>query len=297
MKKLTSLILTFILMFSFAACRKEDTQNILTGIASTVISTAFETSTATEADTSKESSTKHSKAIETSKTTRISTTSKTEITETPTSICTTAEKKTKPSTTRRNYFPSKVSTTKKETTEKETTKKDASETSSATTVRDESFDSVRRPTSPNVTKNSTCTISISCSEILEDMGSLKKGKEAFVPSNGEILKAVTLEFSSGETVFDVLKRVCSEYSCADSCQYCQSSGIQLEYEFTPGYDNYYIEGIHQIYEKDCGSKSGWMYKVNGVFPNCGCSDYTLKSGDKIEFVYTLNLGEDIGAEL
>ena len=68
----------------------------------------------------------------------------------------------------------------------------------------------------------------------------------------------------------------------------------MESSYTPGYDNYYIEGINQIYEKDCGTKSGWMYCVNGTFPNYGCSDYKLKNGDAVEWRYTCDLGSDIG---
>ena len=40
-----------------------------------------------------------------------------------------------------------------------------------------------------------------------------------------------------------------------------------------------------------------MFKVNGVFPNVGCSSYAVKNGDKIEWLYTCDLGEDIGAEV
>ena len=37
-----------------------------------------------------------------------------------------------------------------------------------------------------------------------------------------------------------------------------------------------------------------MYKVNGWFPNYGCSSYYLKDGDVIEWVYTCDLGKDVG---
>ena len=37
-----------------------------------------------------------------------------------------------------------------------------------------------------------------------------------------------------------------------------------------------------------------MYKVNGDFPNVGCSDYKLSEGDSIEFLYSCDLGADIG---
>ncbi len=128
-----------------------------------------------------------------------------------------------------------------------------------------------------------CTIEIRCDTILNNMGKLTAGKESYVPADGTILSASKVEFTQGETVFDVLKRV------------CEITGIQIEYSYTPMYESYYVEGIHQLYEFDCGSESGWMYKVNGWFPNYGCSGYTVKEGDAIVFCYTCNgLGADEG---
>ena len=57
----------------------------------------------------------------------------------------------------------------------------------------------------------------------------------------------------------------------------------MEFEDTPMYNSAYIEGINNLYEFDCGELSGWMYKVNGWFPNYGCSRYQLKEGDTIEW--------------
>lgn len=131
-----------------------------------------------------------------------------------------------------------------------------------------------------------CTIQIRCDTILDNMENLIDGKNAYVPENGTILATSPVAFTEGETVFDVLKRVCS------------AAGIQLEYSYTPMYNSYYVEGINQLYEFDCGSESGWMYKVNGWFPNYGCSAYTLKNGDAIVWCYTCNgLGADVGGSV
>ncbi len=43
-----------------------------------------------------------------------------------------------------------------------------------------------------------------------------------------------------------------------------------------------------------GNLSGWMYSVNGWFPNYGCSRYALKDGDIVEWRYTCDLGYDVG---
>lgn len=136
------------------------------------------------------------------------------------------------------------------------------------------------------TPANSCTIEIRCDTILDNMENLKAGKEGYVPSNGKILTTVKVSFEAGETVFDVLKRVCSV------------SGIQLEYSWTPMYNSYYVEGINNLYEFDCGNESGWMYKVNGWFPNYGSSSYTLKDGDVIVWTYTCNgLGADVGGRV
>ncbi len=60
----------------------------------------------------------------------------------------------------------------------------------------------------NVTDN--VSISISCSSILNNMDRLKTGKESFVPSDGIILVATSVEIDSGDTVFDVLKKACDK---------------------------------------------------------------------------------------
>ena len=119
--------------------------------------------------------------------------------------------------------------------------------------------------------------------VLKNMSDLTKGKEKYVPSNGVILAASTVEFRDGESVFDVLKRA------------CDATGIQLEYAYSPGYGTNYIEGINNLYEFDCGSQSGWIYKVNGWSPNYGASGYKLKGGESIVWEYTCKgLGSDAG---
>lgn len=134
--------------------------------------------------------------------------------------------------------------------------------------------------------NKYCTLEIRCDTILDNMENLEPGLEGYVPSNGTILSTTRMAFTEGETVFDVLNRACS------------SLGIQIEYSWTPMYNSYYIEGINHLYEFSCGNESGWMYKVNGWFPNYGCSSYTLQDGDVIVWCYTCNgLGADVGGSV
>ena len=68
----------------------------------------------------------------------------------------------------------------------------------------------------------------------------------------------------------------------------------MEFREDPMYSGAKVEGINHIYEQDAGSGSGWMYKVNGWFPNYGSSQYKVKDGDKIVYCYTCDIGKDVG---
>ena len=114
------------------------------------------------------------------------------------------------------------------------------------------------------------------------MDKCEEAKKEWVPDDGVILRATTVTFTEGESVYDVLERV------------CRDNGIQMEASWSGKYGSAYVEGIANLYEKDVGDTSGWMYKVNGWFPNYGCSGYTLSQGDVISWVYTCDLGDDVG---
>lgn len=129
-----------------------------------------------------------------------------------------------------------------------------------------------------------CTISISAATILNNRDRLDPAKAEVLPSDGVIVAEQTVAFYEGESVFDVLLRATKDQK------------IHMEFSSTPVYNSKYIEGIHNLYEFDCGELSGWMYKVNGWFPNYGCSRYQLQEGDTIEWLYTCDLGRDIGGD-
>lgn len=143
-------------------------------------------------------------------------------------------------------------------------------------------------------KTVTCAIEINCQTILDNIDKLRPEKKAFLPKDGYILTETTVSVAEGSSVFDVLTTVCKQNTCPEKCAYCRKSGIQLEYNDNNSFGSQYIRGIHQIYEKDCGTQSGWMYSVNNAFPNYGISNYIVNNGDKIKILYTCDLGEDIG---
>ncbi|GED12402.1 DUF4430 domain-containing protein [Aneurinibacillus migulanus] len=100
---------------------------------------------------------------------------------------------------------------------------------------------------------------------------------------GTVLPPTVVEIKDGETVLDALKRITREKK------------IQMEYRGVKA--TAYIEGIDNLYEFDRGAKSGWMYRVNGIFPNKSAGIFPVKDGDKVEWLYTVDLGKDVGAEL
>lgn len=130
-------------------------------------------------------------------------------------------------------------------------------------------------------KSYTCMLSIECTSIFNNLGDLEADKLDVLPKNGVIFAPQTVTFYEGESVYDVLKRVCRE------------NRIHMEASWTPMYNSAYVEGIGNLYEFDCGSGSGWMYRVDGWYPNYGCSRYQLKQGERVEWRYTCDLGRDI----
>lgn len=128
----------------------------------------------------------------------------------------------------------------------------------------------------------TVTVEIDAHTVLDNYDKLDKTlqDEKYIPKDGIILPPTTVAIGDNESVFDVLKRVTKEYK------------IQLEYSAVT--NSTYVEGINYLYEFSCGDLSGWMYTVNGEFADVGCDSFTLHDGDVVKWIYTCDLGRDIG---
>ena len=135
-------------------------------------------------------------------------------------------------------------------------------------------------------QSETVFISIRCDTVLQNYDELDKvlQSDKYVPQNGVILPETEYVLRPGDTVFDILDRA------------VWYNKIQMEYQGADknSYGSVYVQGINYLYEFSCGPLSGWMYQVNGEFPNYGCSKYKLKDGDRIAWVYTCDLGKDVG---
>ncbi len=108
------------------------------------------------------------------------------------------------------------------------------------------------------------------------------GERDYIPADGTILDRVRIDTAQGASVYTQLVAACRRF------------GIQLESEGTSGVP--YISGIAYIYEADFGELSGWMFRVNGVFSAVGAGEAGLANGDEVEWVYTRDLGHDVGDE-
>lgn len=137
-------------------------------------------------------------------------------------------------------------------------------------------------------ESETVFISIRCDTILENYDELDENlrSEEFVPPDGVILPTTEYVLREGDTVFDILDRA------------VRYNKIQMEYQGIKqnSFGSVYIQGINYLYEFSCGPLSGWMYRVDGEFPNYGCSKYVLHDGQNVEWIYTCDLGNDVGAE-
>jgi len=190
--------------------------------------------------------------------------------------------------------PAKPATTKPTTTKPATTKPAETSKSGGTAGKDKYLTDPVPEGKPkpvewqdvtiNKKKQLSATLSVSSKTIFDNLDKLDKDKLEVLPEDGIIYKKQTVTFSEGESVFDVLLRE------------MKKNKIHMEFSMTPIYNSNYIEGINNLYEFDCGELSGWMFKVNDWFPNYGASRYVLKDGDVIEWVYTCDLGRDVGGD-
>lgn len=134
----------------------------------------------------------------------------------------------------------------------------------------------------------TVFISIDAGAVLDNWDKLDPAlrDEKYVPKDGVILEKTEYVLRPNDTVFDILLRT------------VRHNKIHMEYQGADEnvFGSVYIQGINHLYEFSCGPLSGWMYSVNGEYPEYGISRYVLEDGDEIEFKYTCDLGRDIGHE-
>lgn len=142
----------------------------------------------------------------------------------------------------------------------------------------------------DITEDSeTIFIKIEATTILDNWDQLdpELRDEKYIPKDGIIMEKSEYVLRKGDTVFDVLKRA------------TRYKKIHLDFQGASenSFKSAYIKGINHIYEFSCGELSGWMYEVNGEFPDFGVSRYELVDGDEVSLRYTCDLGRDLGQEI
>ena len=128
---------------------------------------------------------------------------------------------------------------------------------------------------PDPAPAASVSLYISCATVLNNMDKCSDGVKDIIPADGVIL-STTVTITEGESVMSVLKRACGDAGIPVS-----SSGN-------------YVRGINGLFEKNVGRSSGWMYCVGGTFPSYGADSYTLSGGESIQWLYTCNMGADVG---
>lgn len=180
-------------------------------------------------------------------------------------------KKTKSSTAKKKETSTttakKKEVKKKKTKEKTTKTKNTKETTKTTTAsKNESTVQTAENQTTEAKQEQSCEFLISCKTVLSNKSALQSNYQ--VPAGGKIYEK-KMEFEEGDTVMDVLKR----------------TGVDID--VSKGY----VAGIDGLYEFDCGKNSGWMYRVNGKFPNYMAGKCKLHDGDKVEWLYTCVRGD------
>lgn len=126
---------------------------------------------------------------------------------------------------------------------------------------------------PDPKKDITVSVAVDCHTAIE-WGILQKKPQfqGVLPENGKLL-STSVTVKEGECAMKALKTALKKNRIAID----ESDG--------------YIRSIAGLSEFDCGRSSGWLYRVNGQFPNVSSADYPLKNGDTIEFIYTCQRGD------
>jgi len=133
----------------------------------------------------------------------------------------------------------------------------------------------------------TVYIKVSCETILDNMEKLSQDVKdsGYVPEDGIILSKTEYVLEEGDSVFDLLLKA------------TRHNKIHLDFSGNP--DNpsgaVYVRGINHIYEYSCGPLSGWLFKINGKFSSSESSGHFLSDKDFVEWVYTCDLGRDVGS--
>lgn len=126
------------------------------------------------------------------------------------------------------------------------------------------------------------TFSADCKSVLGRMDTIDPSvnQPSVIPPDGVVIAECTLSLPEGSSAFDALITAARQQ--------------QVRVDYTGSSWGTYVRSIGYISEFGFGELSGWMYRVNGEFPRVYAGEFTLHEGDVVEFVYTCDLGGDVG---
>ena len=157
--------------------------------------------------------------------------------------------------------------------------------------------------------------SLNCTAV--DEGGMKGTATVIVDANvlslGELIPATKVDILEGQNAVYAVAQVLESYGYEYQYSGDLKNGFYLAHLIKPGITNGWVipeelendideDGLMwtNIYhtdslgEQDFTQGSGWMYCVNGVFPNYSLSECYLQDGDVLRLRFTLAYGKDIG---
>jgi len=162
----------------------------------------------------------------------------------------------------------------------------------------------------------TYIINYAKAEAGESIGYATFTVELFTLGLGYLIEPVKIELFEGENAAQALINAIESYGFTTDYTGTPTSGFYLSgiegvagiVDVTANFPDYVLtaleeNGMYPEYERwdedwigefDYSYGSGWMYSINGVFPNVGFADYYLGDGDVLRTQFTLSYGSDIG---
>ena len=122
----------------------------------------------------------------------------------------------------------------------------------------------------------SCSIEVVCYELSENPELMKESYRSYIPQNGVLIEKSEVKVLEGTTVYDVLNAA------------CKINNVAIDSVYNPFYKTYYVKAIGNLYEKDAGDMSGWVYMINGQSPMLGASACKIKDKDVITWKYTID---------
>lgn len=155
----------------------------------------------------------------------------------------------------------KSSSQKSSTTQKSSSKAVSSSRTTSSSQKSPSKEQTQTSTTPTSSTEPSTSKGINVTLVVD-----------FRNAGGKVDTYENLNLKDGASVYDALK---AKYS---------------KVTITNTFGSIYVSGINNICEFQHGSGSGWIYKVNREKSNQSCNKNTIKNGDKVRWIYTLDMG-------